>query len=106
MDINNKAREFASYVKNTKEFKDMNKSKSDLEKNRSLKKKLDSYINKKNNIYSNYRIDDASIKINQLNQEYSDFFNLPLIDNYMQNTKQFNSMMEQLYKTIEKELLK
>ncbi|WP_042272977.1 YlbF family regulator [[Clostridium] dakarense] len=47
MDINHKAREFASYVKNTKEFKAMNKSKADLDKNRSLKKKLDSYVNKK-----------------------------------------------------------
>ncbi|MBO3445605.1 MULTISPECIES: YlbF family regulator [Clostridia] len=106
MDINHKAKEFASYVKNTKEFKAMNKSKADLDKNRSLKKKLDSYINKKNSIYSNYRMEDASIKMNQLNQEYSDFFNSPIVSNYMQSTKQFNSMMEQLYKTIEKELLR
>lgn len=106
MDINHKAKEFASFVKSTNEFKTMNKCKTELEKNRSIKKKLDLYINKKNSIYSNYRMEDASIKMNQLNQEYNDFFNLPLVSSYMQSTKQFNSMMEQLYKTIEKELLK
>jgi cell fate (sporulation/competence/biofilm development) regulator YmcA (YheA/YmcA/DUF963 family) len=106
MDINQKARDFANYVKNTSEFKTMNKSKMDLEKNRNLKKQLDSYINKKNTIYSNYKIEDASKRISQLNRDYHDFFNLPLVSNYMQATKQFNSMMENLYKSIEKELLK
>ncbi len=106
MDINQKARDFANYVKNTSEFKTMNKSKMDLERNRTLKKQLDSYINKKNTIYSNYKIEDASKKISQLNRDYYDFFNLPLVLNYMQATKQFNSMMENLYKSIEKELLK
>ncbi len=106
MDINSKAKEFANFIKNTNEFKDMNKSKINLEKNRNLKKQLDAYINKKNTIYSNYRMEDASKKILQLNKEYSDFFNLPSVSNYMKYTKQFNSMMENLYKSIEKELLK
>ena len=106
MDINQKAREFAYCVKNTDEFKTMNKTKADLEKNRTLKKQLDNYINKKNAIYSNYRIEDASKKISQLNREYHDFFNLPLVLNYMQATRQFNSMMENLYKSIEKDLLR
>jgi|UPI0004799CA2 cell fate (sporulation/competence/biofilm development) regulator YmcA (YheA/YmcA/DUF963 family) len=106
MDINNKVQEFANFIKNTNEFKDMNKSKVNLEKNRNLKKQLNTYINKKNTIYSNYRMEDASKKIIQLNKEYSDFFNLPSVSNYMKHTKQFNSMMENLYKSIEKELLK
>jgi cell fate (sporulation/competence/biofilm development) regulator YmcA (YheA/YmcA/DUF963 family) len=106
MDMNNKAQEFANFIKNTNEFKDMNKSKINLEKNRNLKKQLDMYINKKNSIYSNYSMEDASKKIIQLNKEYSDFFNLPPVSNYMKYTKQFNSMMENLYKSIEKELLK
>ncbi|HSQ87943.1 YlbF family regulator [Romboutsia sp.] len=106
MDINQKAKEFAYYIKNTHEFKTMNKAKAELEKNRTLKKQLDNYINKKNTIYSNFRIEDASKKISQLNREYHDFFNLPLVSNYMQATRQFNSMMENLYKSIEKDLLR
>ena len=62
--------------------------------------------NKKNNIYSSYTLEDASKKLNQLNRDYNDFFNLPLVSNYMQKTKEFNSMMENFYKLIEKELLK
>lgn len=106
MDINQKAKEFANYVKNTDEFKYMNKCKLSLEKNKSLKTQLNTYINKKNEIYSNYRIEDASKKMNSLNQDYESFFKTPLVSNYMQSTKDFNFMMEKLYKTIEKELLK
>ena len=106
MNINKHAKDLASYIRSTKEFKEMNKAKTDLDKNRSVKKKLDNYINQKNNIYANYKLEEASIKINRLNQEYNDFFNLPLISNYITATKTFNSMMEGIYKTIEKELLK
>lgn len=106
MDASKKAREFASFVRSTDEFKLMNKYKLEIDKNKSLKRQLDSYINKKNNIYSSYRMEDASRKINQLNNDYSTFFEIPVISNYMQATKEFNTMMEQLYKIIEKELIK
>ena len=106
MEINKKAKEFAYYVKNTEEFKYMNKCKQDLERNRSLKNQLNSYINKKNSIYSTYRMEDATRKVNTLNQEYENFFNMPLVSNYMDATRQFNSMMERLYKLIEQEMLK
>lgn len=106
MNINKHAKDLAIYIKSTKEFKDMNKAKVNLDKNKSIKKKLDNYIDQKNNIYSNYKLEEASIKMNRLNQEYNDFFNLPLVSNYMNATKTFNSMMEDIYKTIEKELIK
>ena len=106
MNINKHAKDLASYIRNTKEFKEMNNAKTDLDKNRSIKKKLDNYISQKNNIYSNYKLEEASIKMNRLNQEYNDFFNLPIVSNYMTSTKTFNSMMEGIYKTIEKELSK
>lgn len=106
MDTNRRAKEFASYIKNTDEFKYMNKCKQDIDKNRSLKSQLNSYINKKNAIYSSYRMDDATKKMNILNQEYESFFRLPLVSNYMNATREFNIMMESLYKTIEEELLK
>ena len=106
MDINNKAKELASYIKNTDEFKLMNKCKYELEKNRSLKRQLNTYINKKNTIYSAYSMKDASVKINTLNKEYENFFNMSLVSSYMEATKNFNLMMENLYKSIEKELLK
>lgn len=106
MDINKKSREFAQYVKNTDEFKYMNQCKQELEKNRSAKNQLNSYINKKNSIYSTYRIEDANKKINSLNQEFESFFSMPLVSNYMSATKDFNLMMDKIYKIIEQELLK
>jgi len=106
MNINQLSKEVALFIKNTNEFKAMNKSKLELDKNRSIKKQFDMYISKKNSIYSNYTLDDASKKINQLNRDYNDFFNLPLVSNYIQKTKEFNNMMENFYKSIEKEILK
>lgn len=106
MSLNQLSKEVASFIKNTDEFKAMNKSKLELDRNRSLKKQFDMYLNKKNNIYSNYPLDDASKKVSQLNRDYNDFFKLPAVSNYIQKTKEFNSMMENFYKLIEKELLK
>ena len=44
MDINQKAKELAYYIKGTKEFKKMNRYKDELEKNRNLKRHLDTYL--------------------------------------------------------------
>ena len=63
MNINQLSKEVALFIKNTNEFKAMNKSKLELDKNRNLKKQFDMYINKKNSIYSNYTLDDASKKL-------------------------------------------
>ena len=60
MDVNQKAKELAYYIKGTREFKTMNKYKEELERNKSLKKHLDTYLNKKNQIYSRYKVDDAN----------------------------------------------
>lgn len=106
MNINKKASELANLIRSTDEFKNMKIKKQELEKNRSLKKQLDSYINKKNKIYSSYTFDEASIKVSELNKEYKDFFNIPIISNYMNATKEFNNTMENIYKFIEKELIK
>lgn len=46
MDVNQKAKELAYYIKGTREFKTMNKYKEELERNKSLKKHLDTYLNK------------------------------------------------------------
>lgn len=106
MNISKLSKEVASFIKNTDEFKAMNKCKLELDKNKNLKRQFDMYINKKNNIYSNYTLEDASNKINQLNRDYNDFFNIPTVSNYIEKTKAFNSMMENFYKSIEKELLR
>lgn len=106
MDINQKAKELASYIRSTKEFKDMNKYKRELERDRSLKKNLDSYVSKKNQIYSRYKIDDANKRVSKLDKEYTNFFSNPTVSNYLNSTHEFNLMMKQIYSAIEDELLK
>ena len=44
MDINQKAKELAYYIKGTREFKTMDRYKEELEKNKSLKRHLDAFI--------------------------------------------------------------
>lgn len=106
MNINEKSKELAYYIKSTKEFKTMNKYKEELEKNRSLKRHLDTYLSKKSQIYSRHKIDEANKRISKLDKEYMNFFNDPLVTNYMNSTNEFNSMMKKIYASIENELLK
>lgn len=106
MDINQKAKELAYYIKGTREFKAMNRHKEELERNKSLKRHLDTYLNKKNQIYSRYKIDEANKRVSKLDKEYVNFFNDPLVTNYMNSTNEFNSMMKKIYSSIENELLK
>ena len=106
MNINEKAKELAYYIKGTKEFKTMNRYKEELERNKSLKRHLDTYLCKKNQIYSRYKIDEANKRISKLDKEYINFFNDPLVTNYMNSTNEFNSMMKKIYSSIENELLK
>lgn len=106
MNVNDKAKELALCIKNSNEFKSMNKAKKELDKNSNLKKQFDEYVKRKNLIYSRYKIEDASKKISQLNRDYDKFFNHPLVSNYMKSNRSFNTMMENLYKQIELELTK
>lgn len=106
MNINDKTKDLALCIRNTSEFKTMNKAKKDLDRNSTLRKQFDEYVKKKNLIYSRYKIEDASKKISQLNRDYDKFFNHPLVSNYMNANRNFNTMMENLYKQIESELTK
>ena len=106
MNINDKAKDLALCIRSTNEFKLMNKAKKDLDRNLALKKQFDEYLKKKKNIYSRYKIEDASKKVSQLNRDYDKFFNHPLVSNYMKANRNFNTMMENLYKKIESELTK
>ncbi len=106
MSLNTKAREFALSIRNSNEFKSMYKAKKELDKNPSLKKQFNEYSKKKNLIYSRYKIEDASKKISQLNRDYDKFFNHPLVFDYMNANRTFNTLMENIYKQIESELTK
>ena len=70
MSINKKTIELATCIKNTEEFRKMNENKASLDKNKTIKKKLDNYLLKKKNIYSNFSLEEASKKISVLNEEY------------------------------------
>ncbi|MFI3210328.1 MAG: YlbF family regulator [Peptostreptococcaceae bacterium] len=104
--VNKKSVDLANEIKNTKEFKEMHKNKLELEKNRTLKKQLDSYVKSKNSIYSSYKLKDASNKMNDLNKEYASFFRNQIVVKYLNSNKAFNELMDSIYKDIEKQLLK
>ncbi len=106
MNVNAKSKEFARFIKSTEEFKQLKKSRDELNKNKSLKRKLDTYVSKKNTLFSRYDYDTASKNLTTLNNDFKDFFALPVVSNYLDSSKKFNSMMETVYKSIEEELLK
>ena len=102
----NEAKKLANYIKETSEFKNMKRNKIELEKNKTLKKQLDLYLNKKNEIYSKNNIKDSSRLISNLQDEFSEFFKNPVVNNYFESNKKFNNLMNSIYKSIENELLK
>lgn len=106
MKLNDKARELARLIKNSEEYRMMNTYKREIEKNKSLKRQLDSYLAKKDKIYSSLKIEEATQKISKLDREYSKTFQTPLVQSYFKSTQAFNALMQQVYKTIEAELLK
>ena len=69
MNINQMAQELARLIKNSDEFKTMNKYKKEIEKNKNIKRQLDNYMSKKDKIYTRYKIDEANRKISQLDKE-------------------------------------
>ena len=77
-----------------------------IEKNKNIKRQLDSYLNKKDKIYTNHKIDEANRKVSQLDREYSKVFQNPLVENYFKSTQYFNLLMQSIYKSIEEELLR
>ena len=106
MNIEQKAQELARIIKNSEEFKTMNKYKREIEKKKNIKRQLDAYLSKKDKIYTRYKINEANRKINELDQEYSKVFQTPLVENYFKSTQRFNLLMQTVYKTIEQELLR
>ena len=106
MNINQKAQELAKLIKTTDEFKTMNRYKREIEKNKNIKRQLDSYLNKKYKIYTKHKIDEANRKVSQLDREYSKVFQNPLVENYFKSTQNFNLLMQSIYKSIEEELLR
>lgn len=105
MDVNKQAKALASSIKMSKEFIELNNSKSILERNRNLKKQLDSYLYKQTNIYSRYQPgQQMEEKLAQLNKEYENFFRSSEVNNYLLAAQRFNEMMEKIYKYIESEL--
>lgn len=106
MNLNQKAIELARLIKSTDEYKRMNYYKQEIEKNKALKKNLDSYLSKKDKIYSKNKIDEAAKKISRLDIEYAKIFETPIVKKYFQSTQEFNLLMQGIYKSIEKELLK
>lgn len=106
MNINQKAQELAKLIKTTDEFKTMNRYKREIEKNKNIKRQLDSYLNKKDKIYTKHKIDEVNRKVSQLDREYSKVFQNPLVENYFKSTQNFNLLMQSIYKSIEEELLR
>jgi cell fate (sporulation/competence/biofilm development) regulator YlbF (YheA/YmcA/DUF963 family) len=107
MDVTKNAKALASSIKMSREFIELNSSKAIVEKNRNLKKQLDSYLYKQNTIYSRYQPgQQMEEKLAQLNKEYENFFRSSEVNNYLLAAQKFNEMMEKIYKYIESELTK
>lgn len=93
-------------IKNTKEYKEANAARKVIDKNKTLKRKLEDYANNQKKLQSKYKDEQLKIKINSLNESYEEIFNHPDVVNYNQASYLLNSMINNIYRDIEKNLIK
>lgn len=101
MSLINKAMDFAAAVRNTREFIEFRQSQSLIDKNPTLKKKMEEIKRKQQEILSiNKPKQEIESKILEVNEELKRLSEIPEINRYLLAGKNFSSMMSKILKTI------
>ncbi|OPJ57006.1 YlbF family regulator [Alkalithermobacter paradoxus] len=101
MSIHQKAKELGDLIKKSKEFIELRESKSVIDKNKELKKKLEEFQKMQMEMYSqNISQKDMQRKAAQLNKTFESMYKIPEINRFLKASKEFNDMMSNIYKVI------
>ena len=93
-------------IKNTDEYKKANSARKVIDKNKTLRKQLEEYVNNQKKLQSRYKDEQLKTKLNRLNESYEDIFNHPEVVNYNQASYLLNNMINNIYRDIENNLKK
>ena len=93
-------------IKSTNEYKEAYLARKVIDKNKSLKKQLEDYANSQKKLQTKYKDEQLKTKLNRLNESYEEIFNHPDVVNYNQASYLLNNMVNNIYRDIEKNLIK
>lgn len=101
MSLNQKAKELTDEIKSTVEFLELKQAKALIEKDKSLKRELEGFNRKQEELYSS-KITETEFKtrVEELNKKLSELSGIREVDIYLKASKRFNDMMAKVYKYI------
>ena len=93
-------------IKNTNEYREADSARKAINKNKTLKKQLEDYVNSQKKLQTRYKDEQLKTKLNNLNKSYEAMFNHPDVVNYNKASYILNNMINNIYMDIEKNLIK
>lgn len=101
MGLYEKARELAASVKATREFAELKRAKADIDRNRELKREVDTFVKRQTEIFtSNKSQREVEAKVAELNKKFQSLSKIPEVTRFLNAGKEFNNMMARAYKMI------
>lgn len=101
MGLYDAARDFINNMKSTREYTELLDSKTNIERNLSLKNEVIEFNKRLGEIYSsNKSADVIELRIKELNKQFGSLSRLPEVDRFLKASKAFNDMMFKIYKTM------
>lgn len=101
MGLYDAARDFINNMKSTREYAELLDSKTNIERNLSLKNEVIEFNKRLGEIYSsNKSADVIELRIKELNKQFGSLSRLPEVDRFLKASKVFNDMMFKVYKTM------
>ncbi|MCX7922603.1 MAG: YlbF family regulator [Clostridia bacterium] len=101
MGVTDKAKELAIIIMSTREFSELKQARSTIDKNRELKSKIEDFKKKEESLYSGkLPTNEAQQRAMELKSMFQSLSTIPEIDKFLKAEKDFNSMLQKVYKTI------
>jgi len=101
MRLNDKAIEFVNAIKATAEFAELKLAKATIDKNKALRSELEEFNKKQQQLLeTKMSAKEAETRTAELNKKFGSLSKIPEVEKYLEASRQFGSMMSNVYKTI------
>lgn len=105
MSINNGIRILVNEIRSTREYKELLKAKSDLNKFGELKQQIKTLQKKQVELYKTNRPQrEIERQVNEINKQYKNLSKIEEVDRFMKAAENFNKMMSKIYQEVIKQL--
>ncbi len=101
MSVNEKAKEFAQALRETKEYIELKKARKSIDTNRAVKSKIDQFRKREQALYSQKKSGkDIKAEADELGKMYENLSRIPEVENFLKAEKGFNDVLAKAYKAV------